>query len=247
VFLYIPAIFQAVLFAVVLKAIAFYGGLFWLLLIVFLAISLIGFRIISGKWLLWYSVALFVLSVWTIFHLIDYVVERDIFIVLSSVIYYFFLFAGYKLGKNSKDEDARGIIAMVLMATIFLFFSATYGIYLNFEVSSWWLMLFYFINISIVSYRYFAIIERRNRRLVLIYSLVLGFCMLEMGWVVNFWPFGYLTSGSILLMFYYILWDLAQNYFSKNLSRKTVLINLFLFILISGMVLYSSRWLPKLL
>ena len=237
---------QAILFATVLKIISFYGGLFWLSLIIFLAIILIGFRIVTKKWLLWYSVGLFAFSAWTMLYLIDYNFERDIFIILSSVVYYFFLLGGYRIEKETKDEIARGIIAMVLMATVFLFLSATYGVYLNFDISSWWLMLFYFINISIVSYRYFAIIENRKRRIVLIYALVLGLAMLEMGWVVNFWPFGYLTSGLILLMFYYILWDLSQNYFYGNLSKKTVVINLVLFIFMTTIVLFSSRWLPRL-
>lgn len=245
-FLYIPAIFQAILFVIALKAVAFYGDLFWLLLVALLALVLVGFRLVTKKWLLWYSVGLFTLSVWTILHLIDYNLEKDIFIFLSAIIYYFFLLGGYKIGKKSRDEVARGIIAMVLMATVFLFLSATYGVYLNFDVASWWLMLFYFINISIISYRYFTIVENRGQKVVLVYSLILGFAMLEMGWVINFWPFGYLTSGFILLMFYYILWDLAQNYFYGNLSKKTVVINLILFIVLTAIVLYSSRWLPRL-
>lgn len=245
-FLYIPAIFQAILFAIVLKAVAFYGSLFWLLLVILLSLVLVGFRLVTKKWLLWYSVGLFTLSTWTMLHLIDYSFEKDIFIFLSAIIYYFFLLGGYKIGKKPNDETARGIVAMVLMATVFLFLSATYGVYLNFEVASWWLMLFYFINISVISYRYFTIIENRNKKDVLVYSLILGFAMLEMGWVINFWPFGYLTSGLILLMFYYILWDLAQNYFYGNLSKKTVIMNLILFVALTTIVLYSSRWLPRL-
>ena len=201
---------------------------------------------IIKNWSLWYLIFLFSLSVWIIVHLIDYPLEKYIFVVITSIVYYFFLFAGYRLKNNPDDKDARGIIAMSLMATVFLFFSATYGVYLNFEVASWLLMLFYFVNITIVSYRYFTIIEKRNKKLVSVYSLVIGFGLLEMGWVINFWPFGYLTSGVVLLMFYYILWDLTQNYFSNNLSKRTVLVNLFLFIVVSGMVLYTSRWLPKI-
>lgn len=245
-FLYIPAIMQALLFAGILKIVVLYSGAFWILLLVLLVVAVFGYRIATKRWLLWYLVLLFVLSSWIIVHLIDSPMEKDIFIILSALIYYFFLFAGYRIGKKPDDKDARGIIAMTLMATAFLFFSATYGVYLNFEVSSWWLMLFYFANISIVSYRYFTIIEKRNKKLVLIYSLIIGLGLLEMGWVINFWPFGYLTSGAVLLMFYYILWDLAQDYFSDNLSKRVVLTNLFLFIFISGMVLYSSRWLPRI-
>jgi len=245
-FLYIPAIFQAILFALGLELIIFYNQLFWVFFVIFLIISIASFRIVVRKWSFWYLLVLFLLSVWTIIHLIDQSIDRHIFIFISALIYYFLLLGIHRSEKNINDQTAQSLISMVLMATIFLFFSASYGIYLNFKISSWLLMLFYFVNITIVSYQYFATIERRKKRIVLIYSLVIGLAMLQMGWIINFWPFGYLTTGFILLMFYYILWDLVQNYFLGNLSKKKVFINLIFFILISAIVLGSSRWLPKI-
>ena len=245
-FLYIPAIFQAILLALTLELLAFYNGLFWFFFALFLIISIVGFGVIVKKWSFWYLLILFLLSVWTIIHLIDQGTDKHVFVALSVMVYYFLLLGIYRFERNIKDQTARGIISMVLMATIFLFFSASYGLYLNFKISSWLLMLFYFVNVAVVSYQYFVTIERRKKITVLIYSLVLGFAMLEMGWIVNFWPFGYLTTGFILFMFYYILWDLVQSYFLKNLSKKKVFVNLMLFILMSGIVLYSSRWLPEM-
>ncbi|MDD3498067.1 MAG: hypothetical protein PHH24_01010 [Candidatus Moranbacteria bacterium] len=245
-FLYIPAIFQAILFILSLELLAFYSRFFWLFFAIFLVISFAGFRIVIKKWSFWYLSILFFLSVWTIIHLIDNHSEKHVFILLSSIIYYFLLLGIYRSEKNIKDQTARGIISMVLMASFFLFFSASYGIYLNFRISSWILMLFYFFNVAVLSYQYFTIIERRKKRIVLIYSLILGLAMLEMGWIVNFWPFGYLTTGFILLMFYYILWDLVQSYFLRRLSKKKVFVNLIIFISISTMVLSSSRWLPAI-
>ena len=133
---------------------------------------------------------------------------------------------------------------MVLMATIFLFFSASYGAYLNFEAPVWFLMIFYFVNIWLVSYQYFVSIEGRDKVVVLIYSFMLGFAILEMGWIINFWPLSYLTTGFILFMFYYVLWDLVQSYFFNNLSRKKVFFNLLFFVIISSVILFSSTWLP---
>lgn len=245
-FLYIPAIFQTILFVLSLELLAFYGEFFWILFSLFLIISITGFRLVVKRWSFWYLLVIFLLSVWTIIHLIDQSLDKQVFAFLSSIIYYLLLLGIYRSGKNIDDKTARGVISMVLMATVFLFFSASYGIYLNFKIPSWLLMIFYFTNTVIISYQYFATIEREKKITVLIYSLVLGFAMLEMGWIVNFWPFGYLTTGFILLMFYYILWDLVQNYFLKNLSKKKVFVNLVFFILMSAVVLYSSRWLPRI-
>lgn len=245
-FLYLPAIFQAILFVLSLELFAFYSGLFWLFLALFLTISIVGFRAVVKNWSFWYLIVLFLLSVWAIIHLIDQSIDKHVFIFLSAVVYYFLLLGIYRNKENANDETARGLISMTLMASIFLFFSASYGIYLNFKIPSWLLMLFYFINTSIVSYQYFTTIEQRRKITVLIYSLVIGFAILELGWIVNFWPFGYLTTGFVLLIFYYILWDLAQNYFLGKLSKKKVFINLVFFIIMSAVVLYSSRWLPEM-
>lgn len=245
-FLYLPAIFQAIFFIVILESLAFYSGFFWIYLFLFLFISIAGFRFVVKKWSFWYLLILFLLSVWSIIHLIDHDIEKHVFVWLSAVVYYFLILGIYRMEKNVKDETARGIISMVLMATIFLFFSASYGVYLNFEVASWWLMIFYFVNITAVSYQYFVVIEGRKKIMVLIYSLILGFATLEMGWIVNFWPFGYLTTGFVLLIFYYMLWDLIQNYFLERSSKKKVFMNLIFFIIISGVVLFSSKWLPRI-
>lgn len=188
----------------------------------------------------------FYVSVWTILHLIDYSTERHIFIIISGLVNYFLVFGIYRISSKPDSETAKSVVAMSVMATIFLFFSSTYGVYLNFDLPAWALMIFYFVNIAIISYQYFLLTGEENKKKVLVYSLVLGFCVLEMGWVINFWPFGYLTTGTVLLMFYYIIWDLSKNYFQNILSVKKVVLNLIFFMLISGMVLYSSIWLPNI-
>ena len=245
-FLYFPAIFQSVIFALILEFLSFYRGFFWSLLFIFLLLSIISFRIVTKTWSGWYIALVFFLSIWSILHLIDYNAEKQIFVIISFLVNYFLFFGIYRLKDKPDSRTARAVISMSLMAVAFLFFAATYGIYLNFNVSYWGLMFFYFFNMTLLSYQYFDIVIEDNNRLALVYSLILGFVTLEMAWVVNFWPFGYLTTGVVLLMFYYVIWDIAQNYFSNIISIKKVVINLILFLIASGAVLYSSIWLPNI-
>lgn len=245
-FLYFPAIFQTIFFILALEAVLFYKGFFWFSFVAFLIIFLISFRIFSKVWSGWFIATVFYCSIWTILHLIDYDTERHIFIIISGLVNYFLLFGVYRISAKPDSETAKSVVAMSVMAVIFLFFSSTYGVYLNFNLASWFLMTFYFFNIAIISYQYFLLTGEENSKKVLVYSLVLGFCVLEMGWVINFWPFGYLTTGTVLLMFYYIIWDLSKNYFQNILSVRKVVLNLIFFMLMSGMVLYSSIWLPNI-
>jgi hypothetical protein len=247
VFLYLPAIWQAIIFYLSLEGIIFYQNYFWLVFFVFIIFSLVLFRIFSKTWTGWFVGLTFYCSVWVILHLIDYDMERHIFAAIAGLVDYFLLFGVYRIIKKPDSMTAKSIINMSIMSTVFLFFSATYGIYLNFDLPSWLLMIFYFSFITLISQQYFLLINKdENKHKVWVYSLILGFSVLEMGWVINFWPFGYLTTGIILLMFYYIIWDLSQNYFQDILSVKKVLSNLAIFILISAIVLFSSRWLPNI-
>lgn len=245
-FLYFPAIFQSIIFTLALEAVLFYRGFFWFSFAAFLVLFLISFKIFSKVWSGWFIAMVFYCSIWTILHLIDYNTERHIFIIISGLVNYFLLFGIYRISAKPDSETAKSVVSMSVMAVIFLFFSSTYGVYLNFNLPSWFLMTFYFFNIAVISYQYFLLTGEENSKKVLVYSLVLGFCVLEMGWVINFWPFGYLTTGTILLMFYYIIWDLSKNYFQNILSVKKVVLNLIFFILMSSMVLYSSIWLPNI-
>lgn len=165
---------------------------------------------------------------------------------MVGLVNYFLIFGIYRIKSKPDSRTAKAVIAMSLMAVAFLFFTATYGVYLNFDVSAWTLMVFYFVNIGLMSYQYFLLIGENRKKIAALYSLILGFVSLEMAWIVNFWPFGYLTTGVILLMFYYIIWDIAQNYFLNILSIRKVVINLIFFLLTSAVVLHSSPWLTKI-
>lgn len=245
-FLYFPAIFQSILFALILVFISFYGNFFWLTLAFLVIFSISTFRLVAKTWEGWYIEVVFVLSTWTILHLIDYELEKQIFVIIGGLVNYFLLFGVYRLNSKPDSRTARAVIAMSLMAVAFLFFVSTYGVYLNFDVSAWVLMVFYFLNISVMSYKYFLLIGEGNKKISLTYSLILGLVSLEMAWIINFWPFGYLTTGVIMLMFYYVVWDLAQNYFLNIISIRKVVVNLLFFLITSGMVLYSSTWLPSI-
>jgi hypothetical protein len=149
----------------------------------------------------------------------------------------------YRLKFYEKDQTAIGIIGAGAVATIFFFYSAVYGIYLNFVFPLWALMLAFLFVTTLVSFQYLWILKK-DLKMVWSYSLVLGLIMTEIAWVLNFWPFGYLTTGVIALIFYYIFWDLVVGAFNGILTKKKVIINMAFFNSLVLIVLLSSHWLP---
>lgn len=175
--------------------------------------------------------------------LISMIFEEQIFIFLVSIMYYLALFGTYRLGKYESDKTARGMIMASTSAAIFFAYAGAYGLYLNFLVPLYALMLTYLAVTFFVSYQYFSIIEK-NKSKVKVYSFLLALFMVEIIWSMNFWPFGYLTTGVIALILYYVLWDLTQSYFLNLLSRKRVVANMVFFSVIISIVLLSSKWIP---
>ena len=104
-------------------------------------------------------------------------------------------------------------------------------------------MLVYFAITIFLSVQYFSIIEGDARK-KWTYCFLLSLVMTEIIWTMNFWPFGYLTTGVISLILYYVLWDLAQSHFLNLLSRRRVIANMTFFSIIVAMVLLSAKWLP---
>jgi hypothetical protein len=75
-----------------------------------------------------------------------------------------------------------------------------------------------------------------------LYSVLLGLVMGEMVWVMSFWPFGYLTTGALGLIFFFIMWDVAFDAFRRSLSFKKAVIRLLFFFGLVTLLLVSSPW-----
>ncbi len=199
---------------------------------------------VGGKWIFSILPVSFSLSSLALLYLITLSYEQQAFIILASIMYYLSLLGACRLGLYAADQSARGMVMAAASATIFFTYAGAYGLYLNFLVPLYYLMLVYLAATILVSYQYFAIIRPEQKKTAWIYSLLLSLIMAELIWTMNFWPFGYLTTGVIALILYYILWDLTQSYFLNLLSKKRVAANMVFFSAMVILVLLSAKWIP---
>ena len=198
---------------------------------------------VSQRWSMTPMPVLFALSTWGLLYFVQSRNQQYVLIALATIAYYLIHISLYRLNVYYKDETARGIIAAGSISTFFLFYAMSYGIYLNFNIPLWILILVLTFVTMLVSFQYFWLINE-NKKNVLNYSLVLGLVMAEIVWVLNFWPFGYLTTGVITLIFYYVFWDLVKSHFLDELSKRRVVTNMIFFGFLVALVLSSTRWLP---
>jgi hypothetical protein len=207
-------------------------------------ISLLEGKKIGGKWFFSILPIFFTLSSTALLYLITLIYEQQIFIALASAMYYLSLLGAYRLGKYGGDQTARGMNMAAASVTIFFTYASAYGLYLNFLVPIYVLMLVYLLVTLFISYQHFSIIKNDQKKLVWAYSFLLALAMVELIWTMNFWPFGYLTTGTVALILYYVLWDMIQGYFLNLLSKKRVVANAVFFSVLILMILASSKWIP---
>lgn len=199
---------------------------------------------VGAKWRFSILPIFFTLSSAALLYLITLAYEQQVFIVLASGMNYLALFGAYRLGIYEKDQTAKGMNMAATSTTIFFIYASAYGLYLNFLVPLYILMLVYFFSTLLVSYQYFSIIKNNEQKVVWTYSFLLGLAMMEIVWAISFWPFGYLTTGVIALILYYILWSIVQGHFLNNLSQKRAIINIVFFSFLILLVLITSKWIP---
>ncbi|MEK7598597.1 MAG: hypothetical protein AAB487_02575 [Patescibacteria group bacterium] len=237
-----PLLYSAV-FLYGLEVIIFKPALIILLMSFLLLAALYEGQKIGHKWKFSILPVFFTIFSIALLQLISGMLEKQIFVGLVSLMYYLALFGTYRLGIYAGDQTAKGMIMASTSAAIFFTYAGAYGLYLNFLVPLYVLMLTYLIVTLLVSYQYFSIIEQDKNR-VWTYSFLLALFMVELIWTMNFWPFGYLTTGVIALILYYVLWDLTQSYFLNLLSKKRVVANMIFFSTLIILILLSSKWIP---
>ena len=242
-FLYLQPLFSSLFFALGLELVVNFpqttGILFWLLIIV----ALWQGRKIGGAWFFSILPTFLSFSSVALLYLIGLWYERQIFVVIISLMYYLALFGAYRLSRSQNDRTAQGLNNAASFAALFSFYASAYGLYLNFSVPLWVLIFAYMGATLLVSAQYFFVIGA-HRETIWIYAFVLALGMTEIVWILNFWPFGYLTTGVIALILYYVLWDLSGSYFLANLSQKKVVFQLILCLSLAVLVLVTSRWTP---
>jgi hypothetical protein len=199
---------------------------------------------IGGQWSFSVLPALFSISSVLLLYLIDSNSQEQIFILLATVLYYLALLGALRLSKYAGDKTARGMVMATTASTIFFTYTSFFGIYLNFAIPLYLMLIAYLAVTLLVSYQYLSLVKTDDKIMVWIYSFLLSLSAVEIIWTMNFWPFGYLTTGVIALILYYVLWDIVQSYFLGILSKKRVVANTVLFSALIILIFLSSKWIP---
>lgn len=174
--------------------------------------------------------------------LIDNPVNITIFIIIGSALYYVAFLSLYRLRSAPEDQTAQALLHGTLMASALFFFASITGLYINFTLPLSLTMLVVMVVMSVITFVSFLTVSREDKHTNFLYSSLVGFLMGELFFVASFWPFGYLTTGSVLTSMYYLFWVIALDSFQDTLSLRRAMERIILVFILMFLVLYTSPW-----
>lgn len=186
---------------------------------------------------------LFSISTALILFFVSSPAQKHALLAIAAAVFYVSLLGVYRLHQYAGDKTARSMLSLSAVASLFFYYSAFYGIFLNFRFFTQPMMMASFGVVTfLAAYHSFSAFLPKRRERARFFALVLGFLIMEIAWIAGFWPFGYLTTGVVALMFLAVPWDIFQHSVEGRLSRKRTIAVLAVVLFLLSMVLASSAW-----
>ena len=166
------------------------------------------------------------------------------------------LLGGYRLRFYSSDQTALGMINLATLATAFLWFTAALGLYLNFQVDPWTIVVF-IATIFLISLPSFCTnakdqldrLEKKGKKSrntdligIIFLDLILALIMSQFFWGIIFWPFGYLTLGGSALIIFYEFWDVIRLHIRGELTSRKIISNFVIGAILLIGILSTAQW-----
>ena len=210
--------------------------------IIFVMLSMAASRRLTGKWYPSFLPSIVSFSALLLLSLIDIAFQQEVFVLVATILFYSSLLGIYRLKITPGDETARALLNTAALASLFFTYSAAYGLYLNYTVPVAVLMLVFFLATAIATFQTLFWVGKDDVRAVFLSSVALGAVMGELIWIVHFWPFGYLTVGAAMLLFFYGLWRHILDLLRNTATLKRTLLESTILLLLLGLLLATSPW-----
>ncbi|MBI3671456.1 hypothetical protein HY249_01525 [Candidatus Azambacteria bacterium] len=156
-------------------------------------------------------------------------------IAIASVFIFYLLF-------SSKIKKSHIIIISFIESL--LAFSLIFSYQEFYELSNWLVfpivffssLVMFFASISAVLKLAFPLKMR-----LFYFSFTQAFILTEFYWVIFKMPLNFLTSGFILFVIYYSIWDITIRYFAGNLTKKSLRSTAFFLLLILVLIFITVK------
>jgi hypothetical protein len=190
---------------------------------------------------------------------------QQLYIAASSLIFALALVGLYRFfiqqEKWIKDEKIKpraldsgfNLNQAIILISIFLISSGVYGLYIDLDLTLWPILMAIFTSIFfstlyltrinfLKSKAHELYLDSARNKTFNFYSFLLGLIVVELTWVMSFWPANHLTIGAMTLLIYYFCWSILRDYLRNMLLRKTIILNLLFLITFLGITFFTGNW-----
>lgn len=244
-FLKLRPFIYSLAFLLGLELAVFWSGWMQYLILLIAVLGALEGKRETGKWIFSILPLSLALASAGLLYFVSIPLEKQLFILASAFFYYLTFLGISRIGENPKDRTAEAMLAAGSFASLLFIYFVSYGFYLNFLVPVFVLMLTFFFATFLISFQYFTLAKRDPRHRTFFYTFLSALVMSEAAWALNFWPFGYLTTGVVALILYYVIWEVIRSYFLDILDKKRMAYNMAFLSVLIVMVLVSSKWMPN--
>lgn len=143
--------------------------------------------------------------------------------------------------KSPAREFKLSFIEIFILVTAFLSFSSLFGFFLFFGLPLWLLMLAVFVLALILTFLDLSESGHFNLKNFL-FALICAFIMVELAWVLSYWPSSIVSRGIVLFTFFYLFTGITKHHFQDLLTGKVVREYLIVSSLILLLVLGTTEW-----
>jgi len=179
--------------------------------------------------------------------LVESVILQWTFILISGFAFPLLLKWSYIHGKdivNFNYKPLRRMIMMVYVFNVYAWLTAVFAIAIYFAGFPFWVLsIIGAVFVSFMSFIIWDLYFPIHMKKILLWIVILGLVVMELMWVMNLFPFGYLACGLLVVW----LWYIFHLFIRFHLSSKGIIwekqylflgINAALYIL----SLYMIRW-----
>lgn len=129
-------------------------------------------------------------------------------------------------------KKSSNIISLLILFITTAIIQAVFNI---FFLPKWLLILVIIILCFLISKFLF--------KLKILDILILSFVLAQITWVMMFLPLGYFVQSAVLLIVYYVVWDILKNQ-NKAGFGKVVIGDLIFGVVLLALLLATSKWMP---
>jgi len=144
-----------------------------------------------------------------------------------------------------KPEVKRSYLIIISFLELLLIFSTLFAYNSLYGVSLWVALLITFLASFTIFFSSISSVLSLDLSLkvrLFYFSLIVAIVISELYWLMTKFPFNFITSGFVVFLVYYAIWDISIRYFASSLTKRSVYAILLFLLFILLIIFVTARF-----